>query len=1038
MPYKPVKVDEHKVALDEKLAYALENAVTIIQKNYLETLTELEVVEPSEEDLDVDIAQCGKFYKLTQLVVNKQENFLDKLITIANIACSVDGTLATIIQSDGQTTQYYLGIVSKNYRVDNAKNNAIRRASSQAFSGAVEGNFAGSSLQVLEAKAIETMQKSLFDKANAISAVSGIVTLRNKDDKQVTAYVQGIENLTDALRGKQYAIMLLADPVSTSEMQSMKQGYEMIYSQLSTFVNNVLTINESDNITMSNSKTEGITKGITEGISRTQSQGTTQAINRNKNIGGNITPFGLGVTFSLSEGFSNGTTTSESYGTNHAMTEQTMQQMAKSIATSLGTGKSLQISSENRIVKGLLEKIDLYIKRLEQCESFGAFNCAAYVLTESYEDALTVSSNYNALMRGEESFIQASQINCWNKSTWSKDKKAATLLKYLYSFTHPRFYMNAEKNIMVTPASIVSGRELAIQFGLPKKSIAGLDVIERVPFGRNIMITNDENIEIGNLYHMGKEENSRVPLNLQSIASHMFITGSTGSGKSNTIYKVLSELQENDVKFMVIEPAKGEYKHVLGNASNVSVFGTNNKINELLKINPFKFPEEIHVLEHIDRLIEIFNVCWPMYAAMPAVLKEAVEKAYEICGWNLATSENETGKLFYPTFSDVCETLNQVIESSAYADELKSNYKGSLLTRVKSLTNGLNGQMFCGKEIDSKELFEENVIIDLSRIGSMETKAMIMGILVMRLSEYRMAKGGINSPLKHVTILEEAHHLLKRTSVEQSSEGSNLIGKSVEMLTNAIAEMRTYGEGFIIADQSPGLLDLAVIRNTNTKIILRMPEYSDRVLVGKSAGMTEEQVDELSKLESGVAAVYQNNWLEPVLCKVDHYKLKDELFSYEPKGECVSVKKYRSELIKLLLKGRVQEEVVVDIELLEREVEYIDLSTQSKMQLYSIIEEYKKNNRLYIWQDEKFSILSKVITDLLECRERIDYVVNHLTHIEQLNETIMPLLHYKVEDISSQMMDEVVHCIIKEISHKSDEHLKLYYLWHQEMRKQLV
>ena len=217
-----------------------------------------------------------------------------------------------------------------------------------------------------------------------------------------------------------------------------------------------------------------------------------------------------------------------------------------------------------------------------------------------------------------------------------------------------------------------------------------------------------------------------------------------------------------------------------------------------------------------------------------------------------------------------------------------------------------------------------------------------------------------------------------------------------------------------------------------------MPEYSDRVLVGKSAGMTEEQVDELSKLESGVAAVYQNNWLEPVLCKVDHYKLKDELFSYEPKGECVSVKKYRSELIKLLLKGRVQEEVVVDIELLEREVEYIDLSTQSKMQLYSIIEEYKKNNRLYIWQDEKFSILSKVITDLLECRERIDYVVNHLTHIEQLNETIMPLLHYKVEDISSQMMDEVVHCIIKEISHKSDEHLKLYYLWHQEMRKQLV
>lgn len=95
----------------------------------------------------------------------------------------------------------------------------------------------------------------------------------------------------------------------------------------------------------------------------------------------------------------------------------------------------------------------------------------------------------------------------------------------------------------------------------------------------------------------------------------------------------------------------------------------------------------------------------------------------------------------------------------------------------------------------------------------------------------------MNVPLSHVTVLEEAHNLLKRTSTEQSAEGANLIGKSVEMLTNAIAEMRTYGEGFVIADQSPGMLDMAVIRNTNTKIIMRLPEYSDRELVGRAIDM---------------------------------------------------------------------------------------------------------------------------------------------------------------------------------------------------------
>lgn len=128
-----------------------------------------------------------------------------------------------------------------------------------------------------------------------------------------------------------------------------------------------------------------------------------------------------------------------------------------------------------------------------------------------------------------------------------------------------------------------------------------------------------------------------------------------------------------------------------------------------------------------------------------------------------------------------------------------------------------------------------------------------------------------NADLRHITVLEEAHHLLRRTSVEQSSESSNLLGKSVEMLTNAIAEMRTYGEGFIIADQSPGLLDMAVIRNTNTKIIHRLPDYSDRELVGRACGLNDDQITELSRLDKGVAVIRQSEWLEPVLCKVERF-----------------------------------------------------------------------------------------------------------------------------------------------------------------------
>ena len=358
-------------------------------------------------------------------------------------------------------------------------------------------------------------------------------------------------------------------------------------------------------------------------------------------------------------------------------------------------------------------------------------------------------------------------------------------------------------------------------------------------------------LHLGDIFHMYHKEDVPVNLNQNSLASHVFVTGSTGSGKSNTIYQLLNEGRKNGLKFLVVEPAKGEYKHVFGNYDDVSVYGTNPQLTPLLRLNPFSFPKEIHILEHLDRLVEIFNVCWPMYAAMPAVLKKAVEQSYQDCGWDLLESSNPYGRL-YPNFNDIADNIKTIIDSSEYDDENKGAYKGALLTRIESLTNGINGLIFSNEELTNEHLFDTNVIVDLSRVGSTETKSLLMGILVLKLQEYRMTSGDMNAELKHITVLEEAHNLLKRTSTEQMAESANLLGKSVEMLANAIAEMRTYGEGFIIADQAPGLMDLSVIRNTNTKIIMRLPDFSDRELVGKSANLNEDQIIELAKLPKGV------------------------------------------------------------------------------------------------------------------------------------------------------------------------------------------
>ena len=566
------------------------------------------------------------------------------------------------------------------------------------------------------------------------------------------------------------------------------------------------------------------------------------------------------------------------------------------MTATVGKNEGITQSFTNHNISHALKVLEEQMKRFEKGTAMGMWEFAAYVLSEDQNIANNVAHTYLALTQGEESFMSQSSVNLWRGDLGESSGDTEEIVAYLRELRHPLFGLNPNLLLadstfnvypsIVTPTVPLTGQELAFSLNFPRKSIPGLPILECAEFGRNIAKFDEEDvtdktIHLGDIFHMYHKEDVPVNLSQNSLASHVFVTGSTGSGKSNTIYQLLKEGRKNGLKFLVVEPAKGEYKHVFGNHDDVSVYGTNPQLTPLLRLNPFSFPKEIHILEHLDRLVEIFNVCWPMYAAMPAVLKKAVEQSYQDCGWNLLESTNPYGRL-YPNFNDIADNIKKIIDSSEYDDENKGAYKGALLTRIESLTNGINGLIFSNEELTNEHLFDTNVIVDLSRVGSTETKSLLMGILVLKLQEYRMTSGDMNAELKHITVLEEAHNLLKRTSTEQMAESANLLGKSVEMLANAIAEMRTYGEGFIIADQAPGLMDLSVIRNTNTKIIMRLPDFSDRELVGKSANLNDDQIIELAKLPKGVAAVYQNEWIQPVLCKVE--KVEHDMIDYQYDG----------------------------------------------------------------------------------------------------------------------------------------------------------
>lgn len=881
---------------------------------------------PEAEGVD----SCIVLFKINRMVYEEDEFATDKFISAISSMSFADCSVFLVIDGYRDKTDFYLGV----------KNNDPKRTTASVadtFKSSLVGQFPGIDIEdcsIVEKGKKSSLQEQVLRRisnASSLSSYVGIPAFKDEDGKYDNKnYVQGTEKLAQAMQGKRYTAIILASNLTTDVVTEIRNGYETIYSQLSPMSTQQLAYSTNESLANAINRSKGVTQGKTktQTIGESHTKGTSNSHSKSDSetkkskiavgssvLGGVLAAVGTGLTITGAgaaiglplmaaggamsavgaAGKSKTSGTTDTYGTSQSDTENRSMSDAESHSetftdslgktATIGSSKNYTLTIHNKHIEELMKRIDQELERISMSESTGLWSVASYFFSydNDFASAESASTIFKSIMQGEESGVETSAINSWIDNS----QKMKMLTNSVCHLSHPVFWNNLTvngENIKVENSSLLSSKELAMLLSLPHKSVPGFPVVEHVSLAKEVIRNNESlmkrEVSLGCIFDLGKAyTENRVKLDVKSLTQHVFVTGSTGCGKSETIYKLINETKQVGTKFLVIEPAKGEYKNVFG---DVNVFGTNPLIMPLLRINPFSFPTGVHVLEHIDRLTEIFNVCWPMYSAMPAVLKKAMLDAYESCGWDLRLSVNRLsqGEDVYPSFLDLFLSLEKVITESAYSEEVKSNYSGALLTRVESLTNGLNGEIFSVNELSDMVLFDENCIIDLSRVGSQETKSLIMGILIMRLSEYRMTGANTpNSALKHLTVLEEAHNILKRVSTEQSQEGSNMAGKSVEMITNAIAEMRTYGEGFVIVDQSPTSVDKAAIKNTNTKIVMRLPDEDDRKVSGKAAGMNDKQIDEIAKLPTGVAVVYQNDWVSPVLCKIDRMENSRVIFN---------------------------------------------------------------------------------------------------------------------------------------------------------------
>ena len=1065
---KPKSIVPEYESLQAGLMEANKLVDDIILKKYLHSLTDLEII-PLDDSLK-NISDI-RLFKINEMVYQNNEYSTYKFASVFNAVQNLNCGVFIVVDSNGQKTDFYMGVRSLDDR-------RTTKSLKDTLKNALCGQFPGVKTEDLLDPVAEKFLGNIATKN--ITSVSCVAKNKDEEFKDNETFIQGLEKLALAMQKQEYTAIVLAKSTPIEQLEETRQAYEMIYTQLSPFANMQMSYGTNTALSISDAFSHGTTIGTSYSVNTSTqkgssfSKGTSKSHSTTKTntlgalaksigsaalgvaslvaapltggasvaVAGAIAVGQMGLSAYNPKTKTDGTSTSENYTENesstHGETDTDTESKTENETHTKGitTGKSdtMQLTLQNKSLLNTLQRIDEQLKRIDECESIGMWECAAYFLSDSQETAEMAAGTYKALMKGEKSGLETSAINFWGKQN---AEKLPVLREYITNFIHPVFeYSSDTISVLVTASSLVSSNELAIEMGLPRKSVCGFPVIEHADFGKEVVQYNKKLLSkdfcLGKVFSMGAETNTEVNMDCNSLTMHTFVTGSTGSGKSNTVYEILNQLRIiYGIPFLVVEPAKGEYKNVFGQFPDVKVYGTNPKKTTLLRINPFKFPDDVHVLEHMDRLVEIFNVCWPMYAAMPAILKESMEKAYQAAGWNLSTSENPKSNK-YPSFADLLEQIENVINESKYSADSKGDYSGALLTRVRSLTNGLNGLIFCNDDLSDKVLFDESVIVDLSRVGSSETKSLIMGLLVMKLNEYRMSSGKINSPLTHITVLEEAHNLLKRTSTEQSSEGSNLLGKSVELLANSIAEMRTYGEGFIIADQSPGLLDMSVIRNTNTKIILRLPDKSDRELVGYAAGLDEDQIEELSKLKRGVAAVYQNDWVEPVLAKISKCNISEKPYCSSDNNIVSDTSILREQILSLLIQGRVRNRLNFDVSEIEIGLHLLGLSSRNREFIEEQLAEFKTNGNLSIWGDENLRKLSRRITDLLGVRTRVENcVVSSADNIE-LTDKLAEIVYQFIPKATYDVVLAISQCLMKDLSIEHNEpevSERLYMQW---------
>ena len=515
------------------------------------------------------------------------------------------------------------------------------------------------------------------------------------------------------------------------------------------------------------------------------------------------------------------------------------------------------------------KKIEGFVEKLEESIAIGEWCTCVNFAAENEADARLLGGLLSCAYFGEDSIPEPLHAVYHAKNSFKRIVNAEKHMHDCFCGSPYPLY-----------GTYLSSKELAVLSAPPVIDTAGLSVRDYVTFDVNRSASGDT--VIGQILGNGKLSDNEYSINLNELNRHCLVIGLTGSGKTNTLKSLMCSAGKGIAEkkpFMIIEPAKKEYWELykLGfDDLKIYSVGSNEPYSSRLCINPFERisyidkdgrKKAVSIQTHIDFVYAAFKASFIMYTPMPYVLEKAIYSIYEDCGWDIDNNLNRNGEELYPTIEDLYFKIPQIVTDMGYDAKMRNDLIGSLQARINSLRIGSKGSALnVSKSFPMEHLLEGNTIIEIEDIGDDDVKAFIISLLLIGVLEYRRQQEDCQLELRHLLFIEEAHRLLKNVQ-SGSGENADPRGAAVEFFCNMLAEMRSKGQGFVVADQIPSKLAPDLIKNTNLKIVHRTVAEEERVLMGGAMNMTDEQTDELSTFRQGVAAVYSEGDIRPKLVK---------------------------------------------------------------------------------------------------------------------------------------------------------------------------